>query len=77
MEALLSLPDRYIYFGIGDNPLSDIKGANNAGPHWQSILVRTGMFSNVELTNDATNPADAVCDDIGAAVEYILKYTHD
>ena len=77
MEALLSLSDRCTYFGIGDNPLSDIKGANNAGPHWQSILVRTGMFSNVELTNDATNPADAVCDDIGVAVEYILKYTHD
>lgn len=77
IEALSSLSDRYTYFGIGDNPLSDIKGANDAGPHWQSILVRTGMFSDAELTNDAANPADAVCDDIGAAVEYILKYTND
>ena len=76
MEAL-SLPDRYTYFGIGDNPLSDIKGANDAGPHWRSILVRTGMFSDAKLINDAANPADAVCDDIGAAVEYILKYTND
>jgi ribonucleotide monophosphatase NagD (HAD superfamily) len=30
------------YYGIGDNPHSDIKGANNAGQHWTSIFVQTG-----------------------------------
>ena len=33
---------------IGDNPKSDIRGANNAG--WKSILVRTGVFKGE--TND-------------------------
>lgn len=27
---------------IGDNPQSDIKGANDAG--WTSLLTRTGVF---------------------------------
>ena len=31
---------------VGDNPASDIAGANNFG--WQSILVRTGVFKGFE-----------------------------
>eukprot|EP00201_Polytomella_parva_P000097 CAMPEP_0175039940 /NCGR_PEP_ID=MMETSP0052_2-20121109/933_1 /TAXON_ID=51329 ORGANISM="Polytomella parva, Strain SAG 63-3" /NCGR_SAMPLE_ID=MMETSP0052_2 /ASSEMBLY_ACC=CAM_ASM_000194 /LENGTH=470 /DNA_ID=CAMNT_0016301989 /DNA_START=57 /DNA_END=1468 /DNA_ORIENTATION=+ len=31
-------------FAIGDNPSSDICGANNAGSPWVSILVHTGVF---------------------------------
>lgn len=38
---------------IGDNPKSDIKGANDAG--WISILVRSGVFHGLE--NDKENPA--------------------
>ena len=30
------------FYMIGDNPSSDIRGANDSG--WISILVRTGMF---------------------------------
>lgn len=26
-----------VYFGIGDNPKSDIRGANNAGEQWRSV----------------------------------------
>ena len=29
---------------IGDNPETDIRGANDAGDHWTSVLVRTGVF---------------------------------
>ena len=31
-------------YGIGDNPKSDIRGANSAGPHWSSILVKSGCL---------------------------------
>ncbi|KAJ3138155.1 hypothetical protein HK100_000088 [Physocladia obscura] len=31
-----------LYFGIGDNPESDIEGANRAG--WTSVLVKTGVY---------------------------------
>ena len=34
-------------YGVGDNPLTDIKGANDAkkaDARWQSVLTRTGMF---------------------------------
>lgn len=59
------------YYGIGDNPLSDIKGANAAGAHWSSILVRTGLFTDAD--NDLLNPADHVTHDILDAVNLILE----
>ena len=52
------LSDNLEVYAIGDNPLSDIKGANDMG--WFSILVRTGCFQSVE-DNDRTNPAKLVC----------------
>ncbi|KAJ1421681.1 HAD-like domain-containing protein [Ochromonadaceae sp. CCMP2298] len=61
-----------VYFGIGDNPKSDIRGANGAGPHWRSVLVRTGIFDGAE--NDAEDPADFVCADVAAAVDLIIEY---
>ena len=51
---------------IGDNPASDIAGANAAGPRWQSALVRTGVFRGE--TNDAKHPADIVVDNVHDAV---------
>ena len=56
-------------FGIGDNPKSDIRGANRAGPHWRSILVRTGVFRGGE--NDEQDPADFVAQDILEAVQLV------
>ena len=44
---------------IGDNPKSDIRGANAA--KWKSILVRTGVFKG---ENDPLDPATYVVDDI-------------
>mmetsp|Transcript_21653 Transcript_21653/g.31064 ORF Transcript_21653/g.31064 Transcript_21653/m.31064 type:complete len:309 (-) Transcript_21653:1496-2422(-) len=65
------LPIQYC-FGVGDNPLSDIKGANEAGDIWSSILVRTGIFNSLD-SNDKDNPADYVVDDVEDAVDLILK----
>jgi len=58
------------YYGIGDNPYSDIQGANNAGKNWTSILVRTGIFQG---SNHHEHPADIVCDNVEDAVNWILK----
>ena len=58
-------------YAIGDNPESDIQGANNAGDQWTSIMVRTGMFTGTE--NHAVHPADVVVGDVGDALEWILK----
>ncbi len=61
-----------IYFGVGDNPRSDIRGANGAGSHWRSVLVRTGVFQGA--LNDATDPADYVEADVEKAVDLIVNY---
>ena len=53
---------------IGDNPKSDIKGANENG--WISILVRTGLFKG---ENDEKNPAKYVVNDFKEAIELIFK----
>lgn len=58
------------FYGIGDNPVSDIRGANNAGHHWSSILVRTGIFQG---DNSGDDVADVVFDNVLEAVEYIIK----
>ena len=59
------------YYGIGDNPKADIRGANNAGAHWSSVLVRTGVFRGEG--NDDTDPAHLVTDDISTALDIILS----
>jgi HAD superfamily hydrolase (TIGR01456 family) len=67
-----------VYFGVGDNPKSDIRGANAAGPHWRSVLVRTGIFGDqgrdALIANDPVDAADHVVADIGEAVDLILAY---
>ncbi|KAK9816340.1 hypothetical protein WJX74_004088 [Apatococcus lobatus] len=64
------LPTDFRVFAIGDNPKSDMRGANNAGQHWCSILVRTGIWEGGE--NDLEDPADYVVEDVLAAVNLIL-----
>jgi ribonucleotide monophosphatase NagD (HAD superfamily) len=56
---------------VGDNPLTDIAGANAAGGPWKSALVRTGMFRGAG--NDAANPAHIVEDDILKVVKHVLS----
>lgn len=56
-------------YAIGDNPAADIAGANAAGDHWTSVLVRTGIFAGG--ANDPLDPADIVVDDVGQAIAAI------
>ncbi|PIA38743.1 hypothetical protein AQUCO_02700149v1 [Aquilegia coerulea] len=57
---------------IGDNPSVDIKGAQQAGHPWFSILTRTGVFKGMQQ-NDREFPADLVVDTVEDAIDYILK----
>ncbi len=65
----LNLPSPTIFVGIGDNPASDIRGANNAGAHWISVLVKTGVFKG---ENDPQDPADYVFNDIYSVISHFL-----
>jgi ribonucleotide monophosphatase NagD (HAD superfamily) len=58
-------------FMIGDNPASDIQGANNRGGIWTSVLVRTGVFQNG--TNDSRFPAHCVVEHVGEALDYAFE----
>ena len=69
LAAGIRTPTKYI--GVGDNPKSDIRGANGAGAHWQSVLVRTGVFQGEE--NDPHDPADFVVHNILDAAKLILS----
>lgn len=59
------------FYGIGDNPKADIRGANNAGPHWSSVLVRTGVFQGAD--NDPEDIADHVTDTLATALDIIFE----
>jgi len=57
---------------VGDNPHSDILGANQAGPQWRSVLVRTGVFNDPSLTNHPDIPADIVVPNVWEAYQTIM-----
>ncbi len=60
-------------FMVGDNPASDIRGANAAKAPWHSILVRTGVFQGEgEKSNDRKDPAQFVVPSVVEAVDLIL-----
>eukprot|EP00054_Salpingoeca_dolichothecata_P035068 m.4465 g.4465 ORF g.4465 m.4465 type:complete len:328 (+) comp5037_c0_seq1:2-985(+) len=56
-------------FFVGDNPFSDIAGANAAGPPFVSVLVRTGVFKGGPDDNHSIHPANYVVDNLAAAIE--------
>ena len=60
-----------LFIGVGDNPQADIRGANNAGSHWRSVLVRTGIHESDE--NDKENPADLFCNDVEEAMQALYN----
>jgi HAD superfamily hydrolase (TIGR01456 family) len=68
-----NLPPIKKVFMIGDNPESDIRGANSYesdyGSQWQSILVRTGVYSGGTPSYIPTT----VADDVKHAVEWAIK----
>ena len=55
---------------IGDNPETDIAGANAKG--WVSILVRTGVFDAVS-GNHAEHPATHVVENFEEAIKLIYR----
>lgn len=56
---------------IGDNPKTDICGANYAGGRWKSVLTLTGMHSRPE--NDEEHKAYEFVDDVAQALAFIKK----
>ena len=65
---------------IGDNPASDITGANRYTPGspvpWFPILTRTGVYDERKGSSRATDVAITVADDVSAAVDWALKDSH-
>lgn len=61
---------------VGDNPESDIRGANEYhsphGTEWKSILVRTGVWSKDRDGEPKYRPT-AIVDDAKAAVQWALE----
>ena len=57
---------------IGDNPAADVRGANNAGDDWRSILVCTGVYQGGIEGNDHVDPAWRVEQDLHSAVDRLL-----
>lgn len=56
---------------VGDNPASDIMGANNYG--WESLLVRTGVFRDEDLPNIVAHPKH-IFDNVGEAVNHGIAF---
>ena len=65
-----STHERAVY-AIGDNPSSDIYGANRHG--WKSVLVRTGVFEGDETLLKEVHRPTFVTDNVLEAVEKILE----
>lgn len=69
------LPALKTVYMVGDNPASDILGANQysslGGSNWHSILVRSGVFSGGE----PEHLPKVIVDDVWDAVQWGLKYS--
>ncbi len=67
MLNLDPLDSKQRVYMVGDNPASDIVGANQAG--WQSILVKTGVWKG-----EPDHSAKYVFDDVLEAVKFVLDH---
>lgn len=70
----LPMPPFSSIYAIGDNSAADVRGANQAGHPWKSILVRTGVFSGPHA-NCLRDPAHIVVDDVEAAVKAAMHHS--
>ena len=70
-----SAPSLKRVYMVGDNPDSDIRGANTfdsqRGIEWISLLTRTGVYQDRPGQRPAWEPREIV-DDVTAAVQYAL-----
>jgi ribonucleotide monophosphatase NagD (HAD superfamily) len=58
---------------IGDNPASDIRGANRFG--WESVLVKTGVWKeDDDVIHDAKYVVDDVLDGVIVALQKEGRY---
>ena len=64
---------------IGDNPASDIKGANDftssglANLQWKSMLVKTGVWSRERNGDPDPYPSEGIFEDVATAVSFALR----
>lgn len=63
-------PFNKIYM-IGDNPESDIKGANDNG--WESVLLRTGVYKDEDYNTMIAKPTVGIFNNVEDAVIEILE----
>lgn len=70
-------PPHRIY-AVGDNPSSDVRGANQRGGPWRSVLVRTGNFSPTDSLNGLpeTDQPSVIVDNVLDAVQHALADTN-
>ncbi|CAI5757917.1 unnamed protein product [Candida verbasci] len=65
-----STPFKQIYM-VGDNPASDIEGANLHG--WESILLRTGVYKDEDWDYIKAKPTVGVFDNVEDAIRKVLQ----
>lgn len=63
-------PFKKLYM-VGDNPESDIRGANIS--NWESILLRTGVYKDEDWENTQHRPSVGVFDNVLEGVKAVLK----
>lgn len=66
-SAPTETPFKKIYM-VGDNPASDIKGANDMG--WESLLVRTGVYKESDGNRIVAHPTGGIFENVLGAVQY-------
>jgi HAD superfamily hydrolase (TIGR01456 family) len=75
--AAEKVPLRRVYM-VGDNPDSDIRGANTYqspyGTEWISLLTRTGVYKDRAGDMPSWQPR-ATVDDVSAAVKWAMKHS--
>lgn len=73
-KVMSDAPKLQRVFMVGDNPESDIRGANEfdspTGIEWTSVLVNTGVHRKGTIP---THTPDAMCEDVLEAVKWALK----
>lgn len=75
-EKATKRPLRRVYM-IGDNPESDIKGANDFSPldgtEWVSILVRTGVWQPTASETTPRHQPRVIVDDVVDAIVWAMR----
>ncbi|KAL3149471.1 hypothetical protein ABBQ32_002255 [Trebouxia sp. C0010 RCD-2024] len=64
-------------YAVGDNPKSDVRGANSAGNMYRSILVCTGVYKGGVDSNDEQDPAHYVVQGVGEAVDKVFQIENE